>query len=408
MNLKRIIALICALCCAGTLLAGCQAATMGDATLSANTDYSVKVIDALGVPFTKGVIVQYMQDGKQVAMQPVNAEGIASKNLPRGDYSVELMFTDSKITCYYDNSKTMTKTETDMDIQVYQLPSEQTQSIHAGGKDYQAHSVAAGGTYVTLKSGMNYFLFSADQAGTYKISAPADVAELGYYGMPHFVQDNSALEVVDNTVTISIKESMLAGVFVLGLNAKADGNCVLKIERIGEPEWDVSDEPWTVYKTTADLMPYTVPKGSKLNDFDLTAGGYALVLNSQDGCYHLNTEDGPLVVVYLGVDTKYLDSFQTIADNSAICSYYYDENGKFIRKESYNECLMEYFAVMDEDAGVYPLTEDLKYIIQQRGEYYGWWKPGANTNIFVDSQGNFMPDINTDIAWLFACAYLSQ
>jgi len=406
--MKRLIALICALCCVGGLFGGCQTAQTPNETLTPNADYQVKVVDAYGNPYTIGVIVQYMKDGKQVAMQPVNDQGIASKNLPRGQYTVELMFTDKEISGHYDRTKTMTETVTTMDLQVYMLPSEKAQSLHVGGTAHQAYSVSAGGTYVTLNAGMNYFLFSADMAGTYKVSAPADVAELGYYGAPHFVQANSALPVEDNTVTISIKESMLQGVYVFGLNAQAAGNCVLKIEWIGEPRWDVSDEPWTIYKTTANLSAYTLPKGAKLTDFDVTAKGYELVLNSQDGFYHLNTADGPLVVVYLGVESKYLDSFQKIADNSSISRYFYDENGNFLRKESYNECLMEYFAVMDENAGVYPLTEDLKYIIQQRGEYYGWWKSGASTNIFVDSQGNFLPDINTEIAWLFACAYISQ
>ena len=150
-----------------------------------------------------------------------------------------------------------------------------------------------------------------------------------------------------------------------------------------------------------------MPTGAKLTDFDLTAKNYELVLGS-DGFYHLNDANGPLVVVYLGVPSKYLDSFQKMVDSSRVGKIFYDEKGNFHKKESYNECLLSYFEVMDADAGVYPLTEDLKYIIQQRGDYYGWWNAASKGYIFVDAQGNPDVTINPDVAWLFACAYIAQ
>ena len=85
---------------------------------------------------------------------------------------------------------------------------------------------------------------------------------------------------------------------------------------------------------------------------------------------------------------------------------YYDENGKFIRKESYNECLLEYIAVMDEKAGVYPLTDDLKYIIQQRGDHYGWFDADGGQYLFKDQNGEKIPGINKEISWLFPCRYI--
>lgn len=405
--MKKTIAFLCALLCFVSLIAGCANSDPKE-TLSANADYSVTVTDANGNVFTSGVIVQFLQDGQQVAMQPVNSTGAAVKNLPRGSYTVDLMFTDSNAAYYYDKAElTLSAEKTDLHIALKQMPVGQPQELHAGNGSYQAYYVKSGATWVSLKPGMNYFLFSAEKSGTYKVSAPADVAELGYYGMPHFVQESSALEVVDNTVTISIKETMLQGVFVFGLKASADSGCTLLIERIGDPQWDVTDEPWTVYKPTAQLSQYTLPAGSKLTDFDLTAASYDLVLGS-DGFYHLNDANGPVVVVYLGVPSKYLDSFQTIVDNSSVSKYFYDENGNFLKKESYNECLLSYFEVMDANAGVYPLTEDLKYIIQQRGDYYGWWDSASKGYIFADDQGNADLTINSDVAWLFPCAYITQ
>jgi len=66
---------------------------------------------------------------------------------------------------------------------------------------------------------------------------------------------------------------------------------------------------------------------------------------------------------------------------------------------------MEYIANADEDDGVYPLTEDLKYIIQQSGDHSGWWDFDGPGYIFLDEGGNKVADINPEIAWLFMCCH---
>ena len=78
---------------------------------------------------------------------------------------------------------------------------------------------------------------------------------------------------------------------------------------------------------------------------------------------------------------------------------------KFLKKESYSECLLKYIENVDEETGVYPLTEDLKYIIQSRGEYVGWWNPTSSQFIFKDPMGNAMAGLNAENAWLFMCCY---
>ena len=62
---------------------------------------------------------------------------------------------------------------------------------------------------------------------------------------------------------------------------------------------------------------------------------------------------------------------------------------------------------MDENAGVYPLTDDLIYILQQRGDYYGWWDINRlHSYLFTDENGVADKTINPDVAWLFACCYI--
>ena len=62
---------------------------------------------------------------------------------------------------------------------------------------------------------------------------------------------------------------------------------------------------------------------------------------------------------------------------------------------------------MDEENGVYPLTEDLKYIIQQGGIQSGWWDSHDVRYLFVDENGIAVPGINSDISWLFMCRYVA-
>lgn len=394
---------------------GTTPSTTVPATMSTEAEYQVSVVDALGNPCGSGVIVRFMKGDVQASMQVVNEDGTAIKTLPRDDYSVELAFTGDESAFHYDTQDlVLSSANTQVQVVLSHALTGEGVSLHANGKAYDAYSVFEGCTYVTLHEGRNYFLFTPKEAGTYEISVPVGIAGVGYYGAPHFVQEYSAVEVIDNKVQVSVKASMIGTgntgttVLVLGLDAEAESDCILAVKRIGEPIWDVSDEPWTVYQTTAQLSPFSLPEGTKLTDFDVTASSdtYQLVYNESDGFYHVGSVDGPLVLVRLTQRSQYLDDLKTVAEKSHVCKYFYDENGGFIKKESYNECLLDYFTFVDEATGTYPLTEDLKYIIQQRGEYYGWWNTESRSGcIFVDDNGAVLPGLNTEIAWLFLCCY---
>jgi hypothetical protein len=229
------------------------------------------------------------------------------------------------------------------------------------------------------------------------------------------VQEQSAAEVVDNKFTVSIRPDMIGTVntgttvLVIGVDA-GEGDAVLGIQRIGDHEWSVADEPWVVYQATTTPTAYTLPAGASLGEFDLTAAtdAYNLVLDS-NGFYHLDSAEGPLVLVRLGknAEVKYLDPYQTILEYTGINCYFYKdaEKKEFERKENYVECVNAYIACVDEASGLYPLTEDLKYVIQNNGNHQGWWDMSGNY-IFRDEMGNNIVDINPDIAWLFMCCYI--
>ena len=404
-TMKKALCLLTAALTVLALLCSCTAAVPG---------YRVKVVDPLGNPYTEGVVVQFLQNGAPAGMQVVDAEGVATKELADGDYTVELSFTDANANYHYDKTDlALSADKKELTVVLSKMAGTEATTLTVASKQCKAYAVETGCTYVTLTKGeRNYFLFTPTVAGTYEFSLPDSTAALGYYGAPHFVQEHHAAdEPAEGKFSISVKASMIGTgntgttVMVLGIDAGENEDAVLAIQRIGEPKWDVSDEPWTTYEKTVELSPYTLPEGSTLKEFDLTAEPYTLVLDDK-GQYHLNTADGPLVLMRLGKKSAYLDDFKTICEKSRVGKHFYDEEGKFLRKESYNECLLEYIAVMDEDDGVYPFTEDLKYIIQQRGDHYGWFDADGGQYLFKDQNGNNIPGINPDNAWLFPCVYI--
>jgi hypothetical protein len=65
--------------------------------------------------------------------------------------------------------------------------------------------------------------------------------------------------------------------------------------------------------------------------------------------------------------------------------------------------MMAHFEKMDTTYGVYPLTEDLKVVLQTAGEFNGWWDKNKVGGNYLFSGVN---SLNTNIAWMFACCYV--
>lgn len=388
------------------------------ACTSGEVTYKVTVKDALGNPYTSGIIVQFMKGGTQAAMQTVDENGVASKTLEGGKYDIALKFADENMDCYYDSNLQVTASNNEIDVILSQKLNAEPQSLYANGGEYDAYSINAGCTYVELTDEhRNYFLFAPAQAGNYEFSVVDNAdTQIGYYGATHFVQENSAAEVTDNKFTMSITDDMIGtgeggtSVLVIGVDVLSKGTegCIIAIDRVGDPVKTLEDEPWTIYEKTATLSPYTLPEGAVIKEFDLTAPTteYNLVYNEADGFYHLDSANGPLVLVRLCEDCQYINCFESMLDRSGVVKYFFDENGDFLKKESYSECLLEYIECADEKEGVYPLTEDLKYIIQQRGDYAQWWDYESSNFRFQDADGKNMAEINTEIAWLLMSCYI--
>ena len=57
-------------------------------------------------------------------------------------------------------------------------------------------------------------------------------------------------------------------------------------------------------------------------------------------------------------------------------------------------------SMLDDTHGVYPLTQDLYYIIQSYGEHVGLWNKDDGDYLF----GAVM-NLNVEQAWLYMCCY---
>ena len=406
-TLKKIFTAVLAV---AMLLALCACGESDTAGGVAN--YQVKVLDGQGKPLTTGVIVKFMKDGQQVAMQPVNSEGIAAKELDKGDYTVELVFTNAAQSGHYDTSIAVLSAEkTSLELSLINKLGETSYDLVVNGEDFKAYEVNAGSTYLTVKASVrNYFIFSPTAAGNYEFRVNNSGIKVGYYGSPFFVQSISAIDPVNNVVTLTVSDSSLGGSYVIGLDGgDADADVIFSIVRTGDPTITISDMPWTEFKTTHTPTPYTLDLGGKtLKYVDVTGKteDNQVIYNDADGFYHFGTADGPIVLMHLGVKAPYY-SLQYIINpdgdlgqhGAKICEYFFDEKGEFLKKENYSPILTKYFENMDQKAGVYPLTKDLEYIIKNGCKQ--WWDKDD-----PDYCADFaITNCNPEIGWMFALCY---
>lgn len=400
----------------------------GDSTPSGNLVYQVTVVNGVGKPYTSGMIVTFTgADGKEY-LATVNASGVASKELAAGDYSVKVASTDSA-ELYFDSAAQVTAKAPKMELQVAYKMGEKFETIFAesvtmeGQLSYDAYNVNVGSTYVSVNSeDRNYFLFSPTEAGKYEFSVSGNSAEVGIYGASiHYIMSSSTYEVVDGKVSVNINASMIGSgaagttILVIGLDAKegTDG-CVLNINRVGDTDWTVEQEPWFTYQAKEKIEKFTLAQGIKLKEFDLTAASdaYQLVYNDQDGYYHLNAADGPLVYAQLG-EAVYGISLMTMVGEivygedgtlmqtgTAPFRYMYSNGPDDFFKEDYTDVLREYVTARDKATGVYPLTEDLYYMLPLGVEQIGWCRSDTANYLFGTEE-----NVNNDIAWMFLLMY---
>ena len=83
MKTLRTLLIAAALVCSAMLFVACGG--------SKEKDYKVTVTDELNNVYD-GAVVRFLQDGNQVALQVCDENGVATKTLPTGEYTVEIKY----------------------------------------------------------------------------------------------------------------------------------------------------------------------------------------------------------------------------------------------------------------------------------------------------------------------------
>lgn len=360
--------------------------------------YTVTVLDGDGKP-AKNIIVE-LSNGK---MASVNASGVATFTLPKGEYTVTVKDRSGKAD-YSDIVEKLTASKTSVTVTLLQ------KLTTPGGTLYNEepyYEIAEGQFKIDVQKGKKtYLLFVPARSGIYEISVSGTNMVLGSYGSPAFILDFSTSDVVSNVWKMDVKRSNIGDnppesttKYLLGVHATSgSGTCTVSVKRIGDSVPTAADFPWEAAKAdTKYLVKFDAPEGKVLTNIDINDGTVKIVKDAE-GYYHYGSASGEYVMIRIDSETEYLASFVDICSSSPLGVHYYDANGKFLRKVQYNDMITEYATVCDKN-GVCRLNDQLIDMVKEVGTYMGWWNPDSPNFRFAEYP------YHKDVVWMFAFCY---
>ena len=193
-----------------------------------------------------------------------------------------------------------------------------------------------------------------------------------------------------NEVTIDIYDDQVNAGLQLVIAVKGTSECVLVVERTGNAG---ALTTYTTYVAKTTPSKFTLPDvtGKTQKYVDVSAAAFNIVLGA-DGYYHKDSATGPVVYVVLNEKAQYISMKDLVANGPL------RNSGK---GEDYTDCMVKYTECIDDTYGVYPLTEDLKYMFQNGGAAKGWWDKNVQGGYYLFGS----KIVNTNIAWMFECCY---
>ena len=385
-------------------------------------NYGVWITDGLGMPLTN-IIVNIKKDGETVKMLQYKGQYVTF-DLEDAEYTVELDLSGLSEEYIYDaEACVLSPDKKSLSLKLYKTTSE-GEVLYVGSPidaDYNSVSIYSDGSYKVALTPNDYtfIVFTPGTPAIYTMTYECDSAlAISYHGGSFFVQgsdiskENSEFSQYENGLAFSVYSTSIGMSYVFAIKSTGAEECILNIQNVGDPGTRFIEAPWTPYQEdeakVEEMKNY--PQEGTYTTIDLGDTSISAVLNPDDGYYHLNSVDGPVLFLDFTTDSKYIASIYTICSNQRMGAYIYDVDGNVVEKRSYNElffqCGMPDPTTVETtpDPGIrVPMTEKLAEAIQNFGNNQGWWEEGSGSNIFSTAFEGL--PFNREYAWLLYCGY---
>lgn len=383
------------------------------------TTYTINVVDYKGAA-QKNLTVVFKSNGTPVATATTDSSGKATASLTKGTYDIAIAFAGGNSGFDSTNAQvTASKTSTTIMVGPKAAAYDEEVYFDATG----AYELSLGGNYVEVPSddqtkkdvlgnyvnsgGNAFFIFETDTSGTYKFTVSNTTAKISYWGISTvYVFDSTSLCTTTSTsVSVNLKPSNIpdGGKATVIIGIKGVSSCVIAVERTGNAVLDEGDVAYTTY--TAKKAPTKQSLGLSLSSMayvDITSSTTFKVVYDSNGYGHLGSVDGPMLYINLDANDRFGLSFLTMygedgtdSGTTSLRKTFYNADGTLNKKEDYTDCIRKYILNRDAVTGLYPLTEDLEYMLKNGGDGADWWN--LSSNVSGLSEAN---------AWMFACCYV--
>ena len=372
--------------------------------------YTVKVVDANGAGLTD-ILVTFNQDGNPVMMVPVDAAGTAVANLPAGEYTVTLTSSTGASLKFDASNAVLSEEVTETTIMV---AADISGSSHESAYWGNYYRISTGSVWLDLTNTLNYntefgcymYVFYPSQTGIYRFTV-SDGAVLGYYGGVNF--PNGPAKTTDGEegyFELTTKDGEFANgnqpTYVIGLSAKGMAEATITVVRVADAPEEL---PRIVYEPAAEILPFKLTGSGKLTYVNLTKA--ASIEKRADGFYYMNgkklymnlSNGAPYITVSNMLGVIYDPNTGEWGNSSmgtGMKGLQYEDT-IVVAIEDYTQCMTDYVKASDPVSGLYPLNDDLIYMIQNCGAYMGWWNESSPNYLFSSVDG-----LNTETAWMFA------
>ena len=351
--------------------------------------YTVTVVDEKTGVKLSGISVKLSgENGEAIAI--TDASGMATFQLPAGTYKVTVTPPSG-----YKGSGAASVRKKSPNTTV-----ELSAIISASYGEFNGELVQLvdiGENTVDLKSNeVTYFIFCPTHSAKYSITCTGGT--LSYWNNTFFSRKQEDA-VSGNTLILNVKQTSLGGEYLLGVTSGGGTSGTLVITSLGAAETDYTDMDYQIWNGTG----YTPTKYSfsgnadALTYVDITKSASEYILSKQGNYYYIGDRQ---VFVNLSTSAPYDLSMQAILTSEYPVIRATIFNGSEVRKEEYTALVRSYVDCVDERTGLYPLTDDLMYILRTYGHVQNWWDPSLNGFLYSAE-----PNLNAEIAWMYACCY---